>query len=705
MQSELFSAQLEERLHGLIDNVFADDGVLAKRVPGYRVREGQLKMAKAVAHGFAHRRHQLIEAPTGTGKSFGAGLPVALGCALEGETAIYVTANIALQEQLDKKDMPQIKSIVGEISGQGDATDFRVSIIKGMSNYVCLNKMQDSIKSGELGDHWQTVIPDWVKRSKKGDRSELDEFPPDEVWSKVSTGSDDCLRKSCPDRDECFVYRNREEAARSHFVVTNYHLFFVNQILTAAGAPGLLPDADVVIFDEFHEAPEIAMSFRGYSMGHHRWSQARGILRRAGDQGNREALNLVRSLDTHGDMLMKAYESRFDEQGEEQVLDRPLGTDCGMVNVLRQARTFLNKQADDNDQATEGRRTQAARLEAAAKTLSKVIHDLEATSYGFHVKTDRSAGTFSKEFVRGTAEKPGTVFEENMVFFLEKDGRGKVRLACKALDTASFFRSHVFEQVTAIMMSATLSAKGSFEFIRGQVGLEVDEHDPLVVDTPFDPQNVLVVVPEEGFPQPNENSHPLAVAGAMLSVYQSMNTGGMMGLFTSYAGMNTAATRMREELGKDENIFVQGELGKMQIIQRFIRAHERGEKAVVLATGSFWQGVDVPGQALSVVCIDKMPFTPPDDPVMRFLEQKTTSAFSKYSVPLCVIRLKQGVGRLIRRVTDYGVVVLLDPRAANKKRKYHKAVQSAFPAGCYVSSDIEDVHKFLEEKADEHAQS
>ena len=252
------------------------------------------------------------------------------------------------------------------------------------------------------------------------------------------------------------------------------------------------------------------------------------------------------------------------------------------------------------------------------------------------------------------------------------------------------------------MTSATLSSKGSLDFIVDQVGLRKGEYDSLVVESPFDPHNVLVVVPPE-FPEPNSREHPQAVAAAMETIFSDMKFGGMMGLFTSYRNLQHVAGHFRTRYGDSIPMFVQGEMGKMQIVDHFLREHERGRKAVILATSSFWQGVDIPGQALSVVAIDKMPFSTPDDPVMWHLERTTTTAFTRYAVPLCVIKLKQGVGRLIRRISDYGVVVLLDPRAADEKKRYHKAIQSAFPEGCYVSSSLKDVSLFLQEKANEAA--
>lgn len=702
-----------QTIEDLIQHIFGEGGVLAEKIKGYVPRPGQIEMAEVVARGLSERKHIVAEAPTGTGKSFAAGIPAALYAATEGITVVYVTANIALQEQLDKKDMPFIAELVNEMA-QGEDGDrppvFRTGIIKGMSNYLCLMELEAAKKERTLPEPWDFVIPDWADKTKFGDKSELSDEPPYEIWSKVSTTSDDCLRKRCAKFKECFVFKNRKRLETAHLIVTNYHLLFIDRMMSqdSEGMASLLPDYDFLILDEAHEAPEIAMDFRGYKIGPGRWARMGKFLNRAAVGGDNEAAALREALEKRTQQLTRQYASLG---REGSVLEFPIGNDAGLVELLDATVKYASGKRREFEKrieaggGDENEKVLAGHLEATIKATMRAQTDLALASFGVHTVREKDfAGKETEYEVVGSAKKLGS-FPKNHVYFFETSSKGTTSLACKVLDTQAFFRRYILDPKVAVFMSATLSAKGSLSFMTNAIGLVEGEFEEVIVGSPFKGENVLVVVPSRGsFPDPDAVGFQPAVADAISTVFDGMPSGGMMCLFTSYANLRYVAQRVANDpVFKGVPTFVQGEAGKMQIIRGFMKAYEEGQKALVLATGSFWQGVDIPGQALSVVVIDKIPFTPPDDPVMWHMERTSRTAFTRYAVPKAVIALKQGVGRLIRRVDDYGAVVVLDPRTRDPSKAYFKAIDSAFPAGCLVSEDLEDVATFLQEKEDERS--
>lgn len=689
----------------LLDTIFSDGGLLSQKIEGYKERPAQVEFSKAIAECLLARRHFLGEAPTGTGKSFAAGIPAAILAALEGSTVVYVTANHALQDQLDRKDMPFIASLIDELAS--DAPGFRTVVLKGMSNYLCKAELAAAQKDRSLPSPWNTVIPAWASTTKVGDKAELAEEPAGEVWSKVSTTSEDCLRKKCDHFKDCFVFKQRERAQSAHLVVTNYHLYFMDRTmeLQSEGNVSLLPPHDIVIFDEAHEATEIAMDFRGHVISPGRWARISKFLNRMAQDGDREAASLREALELHGRRLQEHF-SLLSKEG--LILELPTGFDGDMTDTLvlclsyaeKKLRLLLKAVASGVDDAKQAH----ARLAATVANTERAIDDLKVASFGLVKETtkDEDTGEEIEHSVPGSAEKLG-VFPENRVYFFQTSSRGVVSLACKVMDTQEFFQTHVFDSKTAVFISATLSAMGKMTHLVHALGLSGGSYTELIVDSPFDGGNVLVAVPPRSeFPNPDDPSFQVKIAEAVKTIFLDMPFGGMMCLFTSYRNLTSVA----QALARDRRLssvptFVQGQMGKMQIIKNFMEAHARGEKAIILATSSFWQGVDIPGQALSVVVIDKLPFPSPDDPIMWHMERTTRSAFVKYAVVRAVIALKQGVGRLIRRVDDYGAIVVLDPRARDEKTRYFKAIDSAFPAGCFISEDLADVATFLSEKRDE----
>jgi ATP-dependent DNA helicase DinG len=658
--------RLEENDVPAVTNIIQEGGLLSKRLEGYRPRPGQLALAEAVEKSIAGGHHLLAEAATGTGKSMGYGLPAALHAVTNNETVVIATANITLQEQLIGKDLPLIAELVSEVTGK----ELNFRLIKGMGNYLCLDKLSEATSDEE----WYEDITEWADKTDTGDKNELDvEYPP-AVWSKLSTTSEDCLRKKCRFIEECFVYKAREEEDLTHIIVTNYHMLFTDLTVKEAteGHAGVIPPYDVLIMDEAHEAKDIAMAFQGFEFT---GNKLRWLV-------NRLRATKIEGASARADRLLNLSEFFFnnlrdfeDKRTRDMIIREPLGWDEGLVESLKNTSDFLRNHAKSERPKNEDAKAALARIGKLGEVFLKRSMELESVCVGY-------------------GDPPTLPY--GMVFYVEKRQRGDVSLCCKGVEVQQFLRDNLFDKMTVIGTSATLTTNGHFMFIASELGLEQGEYGALIAPSPFDPTRMLVIIPSS-MPDPRDReAHMQATAEAVCYLKETLG-GQIMALFTSYKAMNNAAQLLRQKY-PESYVFVQGENPKSLLIEWF----KSNKSAVLLATSSFWQGVDIPGKALSCLVIDKFPFLPPTDPVLKYMEGRPgsdgMSAFFDYSVPKAVIAMKQGVGRLIRTETDSGVVVLCDNRLTTKN--YGAQFERALPYGHYRSSNLSDAKAFLDEMSD-----
>jgi len=666
MGKSLEFSRLEENDVPRVSNIIQEGGLLSKHLVGYRPRPGQRELAEAVETSIAGRHHLLAEAATGVGKSCGYGLPAALHAVVNVETVVIATANITLQEQLSGKDLPLIAEIVEEATGK----DLNFKLIKGMSNYLCLDRLSEA--TGE--EEWYDDVRGWAEDTETGDKSELEvEYPP-AVWGKLSTNSEDCLRGKCKFIEQCFVYKARGAEEFPHIVVTNYHMLFTDLAVREAteGHVGVLPPYDILIMDEAHEAKDIAMAFQGFEFtgGKVRWLANR--LRGTKIEGASARADRLLNISEHFFNRLVSYQ---DPQRRDAIIRGPLGWDEGLVASLKNTSDFLRNHAKSEKPEDDDAKNALARIEKLGEVFLRRHAELSGVCFGIGDPP---------------ALPPG------MVYYVEKRQRGDVSLCCKGVEVQQFLRDHLFDKKTVIGTSATMTTNGHFMFIASELGLEQGDYAALVVSSPFDPQRMLVLLPSS-MPDPRDReAHMQAVAEAVVYLKEQLG-GQIMALFTSYKAMNHAAQLLKRRRPKDY-ILVQGELPKSRIIECF----KSTDKAVIMATSSFWQGVDIPGKALSCLIIDKFPFLPPTDPVLKYMEDRLgsdgMSAFFDYSVPKAVISMKQGVGRLIRTETDVGVVVLCDNRLTTKG--YGAQFERALPYGHYRSNRLSDAKAFLDEMSD-----
>ena len=635
---------MDDYLH----NVFGPGGLLARRFEGYMPRPGQIELAQAVDVALEDGEHLMAEAPTGTGKSIGYGVPASYHAARKGRRVVIATANIALQEQLVGKDLPLLAGLL--------PWRFEFALLKGKNNYLCHDRLYQEEAEGTLdllddpGDGpMLDELLQWARCTEKGDVSELPFAPPYRLWRRFSTTSDECKGSDCRFRDECCSLRARAVAQEAQVVVCNYHILFAHlQVREATGQDLVLPPFDVAILDEAHKAADIARDFFGFQVtaGAVRW--ATRLLKKTGEARFQQAI--AQEAERFFDRLAR-YRSCPTYRRRLRVPDSvPWSRHHDHLDEAASAYVEAAAGAGDKDQRAELQRA-AARCETLADHLRQAM----------------------------TLADPGAVA------FIEDNARGQAVLRSKPIEVAERLRQTLFDQAHSVVLtSATLTTGGSFDHIVREVG--VPQPRLLSVESPFDlRRQALLVVPAD-MPEPNDPAFPAAVASTVAEVLE-LAEGRTLGLFTSYRNLNATYERVR---GNGHRVLRQGDMPRTALVEEF----RRDVRSVLLGTESFWAGVDVPGEALSCVIIDRLPFPSPDDPVLDAISERDRQWFRSYSLPRAVIAFKQGFGRLIRTTSDRGVVVVLDRRLVTKS--YGRMFTGSLPP-MLKSQRLDNIQRFLAE--------
>ncbi len=623
------------------------DGPFAKEVPGFAPRESQQAMADAVEEAIADGHSLIAEAGTGTGKTFAYLVPALRS----GKRVIVSTGTKTLQDQLFHRDLPRVREVLG--------ARLRTSLLKGRANYLCLYRLDQTHKEGRLASREQAThlqaTRAWALRTSSGDRGEFADVPEDSpLWPRVTSTAENCVGAECPMFADCFVVKARRAAQEADVVVVNHHLLFADLAIKQEGFGEILPGANAFILDEAHQIPELAGQFFSSSVTSRQITElANDALAESGSVSGALA-SLRESVEAIAPAVKKARHSldRLAPKGGFAAIenDADVQSDMHALNdALRALTDAVGKQAE--------RSRGLASVHERAENLHQRLQDV----------TDGSAG--------------------EAVHWYELSPHG-FAFHATPLDLAPPLRA-LREQSNAtwIFTSATLSVAGEFQHFSRQLGLD----DPVAMSlaSPFDfTRQALAYVPK-GLPEPNDPSYTECVVAAARPVLDAARGRTFM-LFTSHRALRRAAELL---VDIPYPLFVQGTAPRHQLLTEF---RESGN-GVLLGAASFWEGVDVAGEALSCVIIDKLPFAAPDDPVLEArlsaLRESGGNPFFDWQVPAAVIALKQGAGRLIRDIADRGVLMLCDPRITS--RAYGKLFLKSLPP-LPLTRELGDVQKFFD---------
>jgi ATP-dependent DNA helicase DinG len=653
---------------------FGPGGLLSRTHPAYEFRRGQLEMAQAVESALAEKRHLIVEAGTGTGKTLAYLLPVIRS----GKRVLISTGTKNLQEQLFYKDIPFLERVLFP-KGEGA---LRVCYMKGRGNYLCRQKLYDltdqPVLSGLEEIEQYRAISEWEKHTPTGDRAELASLPEiSALWSRLDARTDKCLGQKCTQWERCFITEMRRRALESDIIIVNHHLFFADLAIkqSAEGAPdaGVLPDCAAVIFDEAHELEDVAGSYFGVTISNLRFDE---LARDIEGSLNRHkimtaaTMSALRTLRDRAQLFFSAlppgdgrfaFENRpefLEENGDEYI-------------ALRQALGRVASELQTLPGKPEEIFAHVRRSEELAVQLSFVLEsDDRNTVFWIERRGGRGVGRGSS--AEGAPER----------------GRANVFLQATPIEISEILRGTLFATLeTAVLTSATLAVGGGFGYIRGRLGIE--QARELVVASHFNyaQQAVLYVPPD--LPDPRTPQFAPRAAERIRQLLE-ITRGRAFCLFTSYALMNDVYNRLLGEL--EYPMLLQGDAPKSALLEEF----RLTPNAVLFATSSFWQGVDVQGEQLSCVIIDRLPFAVPSDPVVAARGHAITTeggnAFFQYQVPAAVITLKQGFGRLIRSLHDRGLLALLDNRIL--KKTYGRTFIESLP-NYRKTTDIAQVEQFF----------
>jgi ATP-dependent DNA helicase DinG len=656
---------------------FAPGGLLSKTHPAYEFRRGQLQMAQAVEEALEEKRHLIVEAGTGTGKTLAYLLPVIRS----GKRVIISTGTKNLQEQLFFKDVPALERA---LFPEGDRK-LSVCYMKGRNNYLCRKKLIDltdqPVLSGlEEIEHYRAIAA-WEKTTQSGDRAELAELPEaSAVWHKLDARADTCLGQKCKDYDRCFITEMRRRAAESDIIIVNHHLFFADLSikLEAEGAPdaGVLPECGAVIFDEAHELEDIAGNYFGISVSNLRMDD---LTRDVEQMLQKEklytpqmsgAIQSVRERSQLFFSLLPANEGRFAFDSRREFLEE----NGEEFLALNQSLTRLGAELDQLPQKPEDVFTLVRRAQQLQVQLRFVMENEDPNTV-FWIERRAFRGAPGAARRKSSDEK-------------QASGRTNVFLQATPIEVGQILRECLWSKLeTSVLTSATLAVGGGFDYIRQRLGL--DHARELIVASHFDYESQAILFVPPDLPDPRT---PEFVGKAVTVIRQllEITRGRAFVLFTSYKQMNEVYERLLGLL--DYPMLKQGDAPKSALLEQF----RLTPNAVLFGTSSFWQGVDVQGEQLSCVIIDRLPFAVPSDPVVaarvKAIDSGGGNAFFQYQVPSAVITLKQGFGRLIRSLHDRGLLALLDNRIL--KKQYGRVFVESLPPYSRTT-DLKKVEQFF----------
>jgi ATP-dependent DNA helicase DinG len=631
-------------LGAAVEAAFADFGVLARAVDNFEPRAGQRKMAAAVANTLEHGGVLLAEAGTGTGKTLAYLVPAILNR----QRVLISTGTKNLQEQIYFKDIPTLQTALG--------VSFSATYMKGRANYLCLHRL-DQLRAHPAVPHdFVSMMDEWRRVTETGDRAELSELPEDSaLWTDVAATAETCLGSECPQYRECYVTKMRQRAAESDLVIVNHHLLCADASVRQSTYGEVIPDCQNAIIDEAHHLEDVATQYFGISVSNYRVADLVRDAERALNLGqiedhDSELRHAVRRVDDHALTFFGALAMARRTRGsliEERLRIGPqwfgevVDDGLGLASALNALAAEMIKRAGTAEAGAESNEDAATLARRAAELRDHVNFLLEAGNPAY-------------------------------VYFLETRNRG-VFLRAAPIDVSSIIREMLIGRMrSTVMTSATLTVEGSFDYVKGRLGVE--DADTVRVTSEFDFNEQAILYLPRKMPSPKSAEFADAAAREVLDLLRRTE-GRAFVLFTSYAMLRTVRDRVEPALPYP--VIVQGTAPRSVLLNQF----RTTPNAVLFATSSFWQGVDVVGDQLSCVIIDKLPFASPGDPITAARIESIVAgggdAFQDYQVPLAILAMLQGLGRLIRHRNDRGVLAVLDPRL--RTMNYGRRFLDSFP--------------------------
>jgi ATP-dependent DNA helicase DinG len=638
-----------------MERYFGPNGLLAQKVQGFEYRAPQQEMAQAVFESIRSGIPLLVEAGTGTGKTWAYLIPAILS----GKKVVVSTGTKTLQDQILDHDIPLLKRLV--------SPQLQAVCLKGRRNYLCRRRIRAFAYQPTFRNRTEGVLyrrfQNWATKTETGDRAEISWLPDSfHVWNEVSSSSEQCPGQQCEDHGRCFLTRARSEASRAQLVVVNHHLFFADLALKAKELGEAIPPYDAVVFDEAHQVEDTAGIYFGVQLSSVRVAElSRDIVGES-----RKEPTLAKSL--------KGVKGITDQL---EVLARTLYQSLSKGKNTQQGRFRL-----DRDKTGKLFQQTCEQLTLACEQLSAMLStkgDSKPTIECFHRRSVELAQA-SREILEQD--------DPSLVYWYEMTPHA-VFLQGTPIEIAPILGKQLYSRTPAVVMtSATLSIAGSFDYARQSLGTP-ENAKAMNLQSPFDFMKQAMIYIPKGFPLPHEPSFCERMAEQALEILESTR-GRALFLFTSYRNMNEMHQQLRDRLPYP--LLVQGEKPKRALLAEF----KEKVDSVLLATSSFWQGIDVPGEALTCLLIDKLPFEVPDDPLvaarMERMEEQGKSSFYAFQIPRAVIQLKQGIGRLIRSASDHGIIVLFDSRLLTKS--YGRVFLKSLPS-CRTVHSIGEIGGFI----------
>jgi ATP-dependent DNA helicase DinG len=666
-------------LGAVVDAAFADDGVLARSIADYEPRPGQRQMAAAVAGTIEAGGTLLAEAGTGTGKTLAYLIPAILS----GQRVLVSTGTKNLQEQILLKDVPALGRALGR--------PFTTTLMKGRANYLCLHRWElyragvegNTPAQGRLvetGDRvLLPIIEEWLTETTTGDRAELSELPEDlPAWRDLSATGETCLGSECPRHGDCFVTLMRQRAAESDVVIVNHHLLCADASVRQSAYGEVIPSCPTLVVDEAHQLEDVATQYFGYAAGSFRV-----------DELVRDARRVLGAAD----QSIRARLERGAAEALAQIDEAAAPFFSGLESSSAQARAGPESRIRYTGEMLEEHAPRGQVLASAVERLESALRPGGRSDAGA-AAPGGAAGDDGIESLAGRASdlcrdlrRLLRADDPDFVYFIERRARGLI-LRAAPIDVSRIVRDEILGRFRSVVLtSATLAVDASFEYVTQRLG--VRQAGELRVPSEFDfAAQALLYLPRR-MPQPRLPGFAEAVAREAIAIVRR-SRGRAFVLFTSYAVLRTVQPLM--EMALPFPILAQGSAPRSTLIERF----RRTPHAVLLGTSSFWQGVDVAGDALSCVVIDKLPFASPADPVtaarIDAIRAAGGDAFSEYQVPLAILALQQGLGRLIRHRADRGVLAILDPRL--RTMGYGRRFLAALPPAP-VTDDLDAIERFF----------